>query len=114
MRKTGVLFYEKLFERAPQVRSLFPENIFEQSLKLMAMIGEVVNNLENLDYIRDDIRQMALRHQEYGAKPGHYNVVGEVLLDTFGEMLAEHWTPETEDAWRAAYQVLASAMKEAR
>ena len=42
------LFYNKLFELAPKLRDLFPEDMQEQGKKLMQMLAVAVANLGNL------------------------------------------------------------------
>ena len=39
------LFYDRLFEIAPEVRSLFPQDLSEQKTKLMAMLSNAVASL---------------------------------------------------------------------
>ena len=39
------LFYGRLFEIAPEVRRLFPDDLAEQKKKLMAMLGTAVGGL---------------------------------------------------------------------
>src|SRR6267154_534836 len=45
------LFYDRLFEIAPEVRSLFPQDLSEQKTKLMAMLSNAVASLHKLDTI---------------------------------------------------------------
>src|ERR1700760_4232091 len=47
----AVLFYERLFEIAPQVKAMFPADMTEQRRKLMATLAAVVNGLGNLNSI---------------------------------------------------------------
>ncbi len=49
--QASVLFYDRLFEIAPQVRSMFPEDMTEQRRKLMAMLAAMVRGLGNLESI---------------------------------------------------------------
>ena len=42
------LFYDRLFEIAPEVRSLLPQDLGEQKMKLMTMLGTAVSNLHKL------------------------------------------------------------------
>jgi nitric oxide dioxygenase len=78
------IFYDRLFEVAPQVRSLFPEDMREQRRKLMATLAIVVNGLDKLETILPAASALAKRHISYGAQPGHYPVVGEALLWNLG------------------------------
>ena len=44
--KAAELFYGRLFEIAPQVRAMFPDDMTEQRKKLMATLAIVVNGLD--------------------------------------------------------------------
>ena len=52
-------------------------------------------------------------HVGYGVREEHYATVGAALLWTLEQGLGEGFTPETRDAWAAAYGLLSSAMIEA-
>jgi hemoglobin-like flavoprotein len=103
-------FYERLFELAPQVRTLFPDDMAEQRRKLMATLAVVVNGLGNLKAILPTASALAKRHVEYGAQPAHYPVVGKVLLWTLERGLGDAWTPDVATAWASAYATLANFM----
>jgi hemoglobin-like flavoprotein len=104
------LFYGRLFEIAPSVRALFPNDMTEQRRKLMATLAIVVNGLSNLETILPAASSLATRHVAYGAKPEHYPVVGEALLWTLEKGLGADWTPAVAEAWTAAYATLSSFM----
>ena len=106
----GGLFYNRLFEIAPQLRSMFHSPVPEQSKKLMAMINYVISKLDKLEDILHEVAKLAKRHVSYGVKPEHYSVVGEALLWTLEKGLGEKWNNEIEEAWTICYQVLSSAM----
>jgi len=110
--QTAVMFYDRLFEVAPQVRAMFPADMTEQRRKLMATLAVVVNGLSNLESILPAASALAVRHAAYGAKAEHYPVVGSALLWTLERGLAEGWTPEVADAWRTAYGTLSGFMIE--
>ena len=104
------LFYGRLFEIAPSVRALFPNDMTEQRRKLMATLAIVVNGLSNLETILPAASSLATRHVAYGARPEHYPVVGEALLWTLEKGLGADWTPAVAEAWTAAYGTLSSFM----
>ena len=106
----AVLFYDRLFEIAPQVKAMFPSDMTEQRRKLMAMLAAVVNGLADLESILPAASALATRHVAYGAKAEHYPVVGSALLWTLEKGLGEAWTPELADAWTAAYGTLSGFM----
>ena len=108
--KAAELFYGRLFEIAPQVRAMFPNDMTEQRKKLMATLAVVVNGLGNLEAVLPAASALAKRHVSYGAKPAHYPVVGGALLWTLEKGLGDAWTPETAAAWTAAYGTLSGYM----
>lgn len=110
----ATLFYDRLFFVAPAVRPLFSDDITEQKRKLIEMLTTVVDGLGNLDAVIPEVQALGRRHAGYGAKPEHYDVVGECLLWTLGQGLADDFTPEIEAAWTAAYEIVAATMIEAQ
>ena len=106
----AVLFYDRLFEIAPQVKAMFPADMTEQRKKLVATLAVVVNGLGNLETILPAASTLAVRHVSYGARAEHYPVVGAALLWTLEKGLGEAWTPEVASAWTAAYATLSGFM----
>jgi hemoglobin-like flavoprotein len=56
------------------------------------------------------LRELGARHVAYGARPEHYPVVGSVLIASLAAVAGEAWTPEHEQAWAEAFDVVAGAM----
>ena len=110
--QAAVMFYDRLFELAPQVKTMFPADMTEQRRKLMATLAFAVNGLANLQSVLPAASALAKRHIAYGAKPEHYPVVGAALLWTLEKGLGDAWTPEAAGAWAAAYSALSSLMIE--
>jgi nitric oxide dioxygenase len=108
--KAAELFYGRLFEIAPQVRAMFPDDMTEQRTKLMATLAVVVNGLNNLDAILPAASALAKRHVDYGAQAAHYPAVGEALLWTLERGLGDAWTPPVAAAWTQAYATLSDFM----
>jgi len=106
----GELFYGRIFEIAPQVRSMFHSPIPEQSKKLFAMLNYIIGKLDKLDDILYEVAKLAQRHVIYGVKPDHYAVVGQALLWTLEKGLGESWNNDAREAWYNCYQVLSAAM----
>jgi hemoglobin-like flavoprotein len=106
----ALLFYGRLFEIAPSVKPMFPDDMTEQRKKLMMMLATVVNGLGNLESILPAASALATRHVSYGAKAEHYPVVGAALLWTLEKGLGDAWTPDVADAWTAAYGTLSGYM----
>jgi nitric oxide dioxygenase len=108
--QAAVIFYDRLFEVAPAVRAMFPDDMTEQRRKLMGVLAAVVNGLSNLESILPAASALAKRHVGYGAKPEHYPVVGSTLLWTLEKGLGNAWTPDVAAAWTVAYGTLSGYM----
>ncbi len=104
------IFYSKLFERNPSLRQLFPSEMSRQRMALMRTIGIAVDHLDRLDTLVPMVEDLGRRHVGYGVETHHYALVGEALLDTLRDGLGAAFTSEAEDAWRAAYNLLAAVM----
>ena len=77
-----------LFEIAPEVRPMFPQDLKEQKVKLMAMLGTAVGSLHKLDTILPAVKALGERHKGYGVTAAHYAPVGAALLWTLGRASA--------------------------
>jgi hemoglobin-like flavoprotein len=110
--KAADLFYDRLFEIAPEVRQLFPADLSGQKVKLIRMLAAVVNNLHQLDVILPTVRELGMRHRGYGVTPDHYEPVGASLLWALAQGLGVAFTPEVKAAWTDAYSTLARAMQQ--
>lgn len=104
------LFYDRLFEIAPQVRALFPNDLADQRKKLVSALALVVAGLTNLPSIVPTVEALAVRHTAYGAKDEHYAVVGAALIWTLEKGLGAAFTTETRAAWLKAYTLLSGVM----
>lgn len=107
------LFYGRLFEIAPQTKSMFKGDMSEQGKKLMMTLGVVVNGLKDLPSIVPVAQKLAIKHVDYGVEAEHYTYVGEALIWTLGQGLGDAFTDETEKAWLSAYSTLSSVMIDA-
>nr|WP_182592001.1 methyl-accepting chemotaxis protein [Methylobacterium fujisawaense] len=104
------LFYGRLFETAPQVRSLFPNDMSAQKRKLMAMLALTVANLDKPEALVATVRDLGDRHVGYGALQAHYEPVGAALLWTLEQGLGSDFTPEIRQAWSETYRVITGLM----
>ena len=107
------LFYGKLFEIDPSLKSMFPEDMKEQGRKLMAMINTAVNALDKLDTIVPAVQDLGKRHVDYGVKDEHYATVAQALIWTLGQGLGDDFTDEVKAAWTDTYNILATTMMDA-
>jgi len=107
------LFYDRLFELDPLLEDLFPADLAEQGTELMATIGLAVTRLEHPISIPPCLENLSRRHVGYGLRTGHYVTMGDALIWTLEQSLAEDFTPRVKEAWVAAYRLLSALMIEA-
>ena len=109
--KAAELFYGKLFEMDPSLQQLFTGDMTEQGKKLMQMLEIVVQKLDRLGELLPEVRDLALRHVQYGVKDGDYDTVGGALLWALETGLGEVFTRSVAEAWNIAYTTLSDAMR---
>jgi len=108
------MFYTKLFEMNPSLQGLFVSyTAQEQRSKLLAMLGNAVGNLNNVEAIVPAVQALGQRHAKYGVRDRDYGTVAGALLWTLEQGLGAAWNNELKDAWVAVYTVLSGAMIDA-
>lgn len=106
----AALFYSKLFEIDPSLKSMFKEDMADQRKKLMQILGVAVSSLNNLEAIVPTVQDLGRRHVKYGVRPQHYNSVAEAILWMLAQTLGATFTPEIKQSWTEVYTVLADTM----
>lgn len=105
-----VSFYTRLFERYPGVRSMFPADMASQQAKLLGALATVIEGLAAPDNVRTALRAMGLRHAGYGARPEHYPLVCDCLVDSMREVAGAAWSDEVESEWKRALELISRIM----
>lgn len=109
-RQAGLIFYEKLFTAAPGIRHLFKHDMSSQADKLTVMLDYTVQHLDKPEDMIAAIQQPGARHNQYGALPEHYDLVGNCIISTLKSALTDKWNEELQKAWVAAFTILKNAM----
>jgi hemoglobin-like flavoprotein len=108
------LFYNRLFELEPDLRSLFGRtDMAEQRRKLMQTLALAVASLDRLETLRPALETLGRRHVSYGVEDRHYDLVGLALLWTLEQGLGDEYTGSVRHAWTAAYTTLSTIMQNA-
>ena len=102
-------FYDRLFERAPETRAMFRDNIESQADKLMNTLMVVVQSIDNLAGLVTLVEALGRQHAALGVTEAQYALVGDILIDTIAENV-EDWTDEDRAAWEELYNDLADLM----
>jgi methyl-accepting chemotaxis protein len=103
-------FYNRLFERFPQVKSLFMNTDMKlQQNKLLGALAMVVSNLRHPEKLAEPLKELGRRHESYHIRPEHYAMVGTILVETLARFDPE-WTLELQTAWVGAYETIVAQM----
>lgn len=106
-------FYHRLFADAPAVRALFPDDMRAQQKKLVATLAAVIAGLRAPASLFPVLKELGVRHNDYGTRPEHYPIVVENLVAAMGELLGDAWTRELEQDWRTALTRIGQIMEAA-
>lgn len=105
------VFYEELFARHPEARSLFSRNRMETQERMLAeTLVAALDHLEDAEWLRSNLAALGARHAEYGVTPEMYGWVAEALLATLGRVAADDWSGTYETGWSEALDAIQSLM----
>lgn len=105
------LFYDRLFELDPGIKSLFANtDLGAQKAKLLAILATTIAGLSTSTSLLHDLEELGRRHANYGVLPNQYARAGEALLWTLEKGLGDRWSDETKAAWTTAYALIAGQM----
>jgi len=103
-------FYARLFEIAPELRPMFPEDMSEQGMKFMSTLGVILDRIDDPEMLQPYVEALARGHAAYGVRPEHFPPMGRALIETMREILGAKFPEGADSAWQAAYDRLAEEM----
>ncbi|MBL8115781.1 MAG: hemin receptor [Acidobacteria bacterium] len=107
----GIAFYQRLLAANPSMAGMFKGSIENQSAMFVSALALTVAGIAPDGSLPSSVRDLGARHAGYGVRPEHYGPFRDALLDTFAERLGDVFTPEVRQAWSAAFDELAEAMR---
>lgn len=108
--RLAAIFYDKLFAAAPHLRPMFKGDMDLQRLKLIHALDAVVRNLENPTENAAMLAALGQRHAQYGAKPEHYGLVVDLLIEAMSTVLGPDATTKSLNEWRVALRLVSNQM----
>ncbi|XP_074282399.1 anaerobic nitrite reductase HB2 [Silene latifolia] len=124
--ENSLRFFTIILEIAPAAKDLFsflrdsneiPQNnpkLKAHAVKVFKMTCESAIQLREKGQVvvgETTLKYLGALHLKSGVADPHFEVVKEVLLKTVEEAVGDKWSVETKDAWSAAYDQLAAAIK---
>ena len=107
------LFYANLFALDPSLQPLFKSDRVAQGEKLMQMISLAVGMLDRPQVLQPVLRELGVRHADYGVREEHYDSVGTAFLATMEQGTGVAFTDDVREAWVEVYGEIAGTMKQA-
>ncbi|ENH98471.1 bifunctional nitric oxide dioxygenase/dihydropteridine reductase 2 [Gracilibacillus halophilus YIM-C55.5] len=103
-------FYQRLFHKHPELKNIFNQTnqrIGNQPQALANAVYAAAANIDQLETILPEVKQIAHKHRSLNIQPEHYPIVGENLLAAMQDVLGDAATDDIIDAWEKAYQQIA-------
>ena len=110
-RQLSGRFYERLFAASPNLRRLFPTDLTVLQGHFEAALSLVIRNLNEMDTLREPLRDLGAQHVHWGARPEDYITAREALVGAIGS-LSPSWDASLESHWRAAVTAIIVPMIE--
>jgi NAD(P)H-flavin reductase/hemoglobin-like flavoprotein len=102
--------YAKLFLADPACRELFPVGMRVQNTRLLEAIVRAVQTIEDPFAFDGFLRALGRGHRKFHVEPQHYAILGDALLESLRTFAGDQWTIEYDQAWRDAYDAMATRM----
>ena len=96
-------FYERLFDRYPQYRELFPDKMDHQKDKMVEMLSALARFSDHIDMIRPYMTRIAEVHRSLGLHPQDLRNFQAVLIETLEQQSGSRWRPEHGVAFKEAF-----------
>jgi GrpB-like predicted nucleotidyltransferase (UPF0157 family)/hemoglobin-like flavoprotein len=106
----ATIFYTKLFAAAPHLRSMFRGDLDAQQRKLIDALDAVVVNFERPAENAQMLAALGARHAQYGAKPEHYDLVIQLLVESMETLLGNDCRQKELEEWRMALRLVSDRM----
>ncbi|MEJ3659248.1 globin domain-containing protein [Actinomycetes bacterium KLBMP 9759] len=107
------VFYAHLFEMAPQLRAMFPEDMSGQMQKMSDTLLAGIAALQEPDTARVEatLRRLGASHRRhYRVEPEHYGYVGHALTRAVRDVAGSRYSGSLSSAWIAVVQWIAAHM----
>jgi hemoglobin-like flavoprotein len=104
-------FYHEMFQAAPKLRALFPEDLSGLQGHFEAALALVVRNLGEMKGLEQPLRDLGAQHVHWGARPEDYVTARDALLAAIRSRSLS-WNEVVEADWRRAVTAIIVPMLE--
>ncbi len=106
-------FYERVFTRSPDTRTLFPMSMSAQHARMLAAMTQVIWSLDSDAACTELLERLGRDHRKFGVTERHYGAFFDALRDTVRYFTGPDWRPEVAAAWRGALEHVSAVMRAA-
>jgi nitric oxide dioxygenase len=119
--EVSTIVYHNLLTKYPELNNTF--NLIHQkdgklARALTVVILRYASNIHNISELIPKLERVCNKHCTLGIRPEHYEKLGRLIIDAFGEVVqaratsasAPTWTVELKAAWTKAYTVLSNML----
>ena len=110
-RQLSARFYERMFAAAPNLRRLFPDDLTILQGHFEAALALVIRNLNDMDALKEPLRDLGAQHVHWGARPEDYVTARDALVGAIGS-LSPSWDGTLQGHWRDAITAIIVPMIE--
>jgi len=103
-------FYDRAFAADPVLAEMFTADPAVQRARFTAELSEIVASIHSISTFAQAAKALGARHRDYGVRAAHYRLMGGALLAALGQAMGDRWTPEAQEAWTLAYNLIAETM----
>ena len=103
-------FYDRLFSKSPELRTMFGEDMRDQAQKLAAILQVAFKNLDQIDSLVPTLEDMGAKHATYGVTPDHYGLVAAALIETISTDLGDTFDERAAESFNAVLGTVANVM----
>lgn len=103
-------FYRRVFAGHPGLRVLFADDHTPRQHKLLLTLRVLLEALDHIDDLEPRLHRLGAAHRIYGAKPAHYPIICQALVDSLAESAGAAFTSAHREAWRLLLGFVTRAM----
>jgi hemoglobin-like flavoprotein len=107
------VFYEHLFEMAPQLRAMFPPDLTGQMQKMSDSLLNVIGKLDTADTtaLEAGLRRLGADHRiRFRVEIEHYGYIGHALTRAVRDLSGPGYSSSLSSSWISVYQWVAMQM----
>ena len=103
-------FYETFFGLAPDLRSMFRDDLSGQGMKFMTTLRNIIRHIDANDAYFETLTDLGQGHAKLGVSIKSFQHVEDAMIATLANALGDGFSKELEEAWRQAFADISSTM----